>query len=225
MSVMHFAAGRMNAAKQAAGIERNDLILKEDDLPGRIENWHRESFKPAKDSEQLTENALVWTHSWIFQNDALSAYVSFDQAGFMHWHDLTVCYQGHDWTLASKSVQSDTDALESWPVVVAHLKKPDGASAMLVFSLFFDNGDPVDPRGYEVASSAEQGLKQMLGARFNRNRRTSKVSSIRQCQVFVPYSGRLTPEIEASIVSLHVQSRNAFRNKWLEHWHKDAKNF
>lgn len=224
MIAIQFLAGRMNAAKQRAGIERNDMVLKEDDLPGEIEHWNRALFTPAKAEEQLAEDQIVWTHSWSFQQDALSAHVAFDQAGFMHWHDLTVCYQGLGWTMTTKSVQSDTDELDRWPVCVAHFKKPDGSEAMLVFSLFFDNGDPVDPRGYEVANSAEEGLRRLLGARFARDMRTSKVASIRQCQVFVPYSGRLTPEIEDSIVNLHLQSREAFRNKWLEHWHTVAEN-
>ena len=224
MVATQFVSGRMNASKQPAGIDRNDIILNEDDLPGKIEDWKRKSFKPAKAADQVPEEQFVWTHSWSFQKAALSAYVAFDQAGFVHWHDLTVCYQGLGWTINTKSVQSDTDTMKKWPVVVAHLKKPDESSAMLVFSLFFDNGDPVDARGYEVAKSAEQGWKQLVGARFDRNRRTSTVASIRQCQVFVPYSGRLTPEIEASIVNLHLQSREAFRSKWLKDWHKDAEN-
>lgn len=215
---MQFVASRMDAAKQPAGIDRNDLVLEEDDLPGRIGNWNRVSFKPAETEEQLTENALVWTHSWNFQKDALSAYVAFDQAGFMHWHDLTVCYQGLDWTLTSERLVSNTETMNQWPVNVAQLKKPDGSAAMLVFSLFFDNGEPVDARGYEVANTAEEGWKRLLGARFEGNKRTSKVATIRQCQVFVPYSGTLTPEIEDSIVKLHLDSREAFRKKWLAHW-------
>ena len=224
MVAMHFVSRRMNASKQLAGIERNDIVLNVDDLPVEIENWNRTSFEPAKAVEQPTEDRIVWTHSWGFQKDALSAHVGFDQAGFMHWHDLTVCYQGLGWTMISKSVRSDTDTMDTWPVVVAHFRKPDESAAIVVFSLFFDNGDPVDPRGYEVANSADQGWKRLLGARFDRNKRTGTVASIRQCQVFVPYSGKLSTKIETSIVSLHMQSREAFRKKWLEHWHTESEN-
>lgn len=208
----------MNATKQAAGIERNDLVLKEDDLPVEIENWSRVSFVPAQAAEEQTEDALVWTHSWNFRKDRLSAYVAFDQAGFMHWHDLTVCYQALGWTMTSKRVVSNTEATDQWPVVVARLEKLDGTMAMLVFSLFFDNGDPVDARSYEVATTAEEGFKRLLGARFERNQRTSKVASIRQSQVLVAHTGTLSSDEEDSIIGLHLKSRESFRNKWLSHW-------
>ena len=58
----------------------------------------------------------------------------------------------------------------------------------------------------------------LLESRFESNRRTSKVASIRQCQVLVPYSGTLNSETEASIIALHLQTREAFRKNWLEHW-------
>ena len=215
---MQFVTARLNATKLPAGIERNYLILEEDDLPSEMERWTRASFTPAKKEEQLPEDQIVWTHSWNFQKDALSAYVAFDQAGFMHWHDLTVCYQGLDWTMTSKNVLSSTEETDQWPVVVAQLKKPDGSAAMLVFSSFFDNGDPVDARSYELAKTAEDGFMRLLGARFDGKTRTSKVASIRQCQVFVPYAGTLTPAIEDSIINLHLSSRESFRNKWLAHW-------
>jgi hypothetical protein len=218
MTAMQFVAGRMNATNQAAGIGRNDLVLAEDDLPDTIDKWQRVSFEPAKLLADQAEEQRVWTHSWGFQKDLFSAYVAFDQAGFMHWHDLTVCYQGLGWTITSKQVLSSTENLKEWPIVVAQLSKPDGSTAMLAFSSFFDNGDPVDARVYEVAKTAEEGFKRLLSGRFNGQQRTSKVASLRQCQVLFPYAGTLTSDMENSIIKLHLQSRQSFRDHWLAHW-------
>lgn len=218
MVAMQIVAGRMKAANDAAGVESNSLALKEHDLPVRIENWNRVSFEPAKVRDDQSEEQRVWTHSWGFQKDGLSACVAFDQAGFAHWHDLTVCYQALGWTMSSKSVLSSTAETDQWPVVVARIRKPDGSTAILLFSLFFDNGDPVDARGYDVARTAEEGFKRLLSGRFDRNRRTSQVASIRQCQVLVPYAETLTSDMENNIINLHLQSRESFRKKWLDHW-------
>jgi hypothetical protein len=220
MISLQFVTARMNAAKRAAGVERNDIVLNENDLPGEIDSWQQASFSPARGSESAKEDALVWTHAWTFQKDGMSAYVAFDQAGFMHWHDLTVCYEALGWRVASKQVVSNTAATERWPVVVAGLEKLDGTTAMLVFSLFFDNGDPVDARSYEVAATAGEGFKRLLGARFEGTQRTSKVASIRQSQVLVAHTGTLSSDEANSIINLHLQTRQSFRNTWLEHWRR-----
>ena len=101
------------------------------------------------------------------------------------------------------------------------MNRNETTSALLVFSLFFDDGDPVDARGYEAQDTSPNNFWRLLESRFESNRRTSKVASIRQCQVLVPYSGTLDSETKASIIALHLQTREAFREKWLKHWNSE----
>lgn len=131
---------------------------------------------------------------------------------------MTVCYRGLGWTLAAKSVLDSTPDTDPWPCVVARLNKTGTDSALLVFSLFFDDGDPVDPRDYETPETSGNGLWRQFESRFKSGRRKSTVGSVRQCQVLVPYSGTLDSETEASIIDLHLQTRDAFRKQWLAHW-------
>lgn len=211
--------GWIQATYEVAGTARNDLELNVDSLPDILGTWSKTSFERVSSGDGRNQNDRVWTHSWRFQKDRLSAYVAFDQAGFMHWHDLTVCYQGLGWSMDQKRVLSDADATEEWPVVSARLSKQDGSTALLLFSLFFDDGDPVDARAYELAGTVEDGFRRMLGARFDRNRRTSRIARLRQCQVFVQYTGELAPSTESSIVDLHLRTRKTFRDQWLTYWH------
>ncbi len=75
-----------------------------------------------------------------------------------------------------------------------------------------------DRNEVRTQDTSRNDLWRLLASRFDGNRRTSKVASIRQCQVLVPYSGTLNSETEASIIALHLQTREAFRKKWLQHW-------
>ncbi len=95
--------------------------------------------------------------------------------------------------------------------------------SLLVFSLFFDDGDPIDARRYEAPRSVEEGIGRLFKGRLDNNRRDSTVASVRQCQVFVPYSGTLDTEVTNSAIELHLNSRRAFRLKWLEHWNNGSR--
>ena len=220
------------AASKRPGPARGDLTLTADCLGTEYHEWTRKTFTPAPAPETLSEGTVAWTHSWTFERENQTALVAFDQADFAHWHDLTVCYKGIGWTLAEKSTVSpnapvtapahptDNHASTKWPYVVARLSKPGNVGALLVFSLFFDDGDPVDAGDYDTSKSAARGIRQMFADRLRNDRRTSTVASLRQCQVFMPHSGDLTDEQFEHAIALHLGTREAFRGRWLEHWHK-----
>ena len=206
-----------NTAQRPPGPVRGDIAFTQDALAPRIGHWEVTQFQVLS-PEELPEGQFWWTHSWNYTNGAFNSTVTFDQADFAHWHDLTVCYRGLGWTLAAKSVLDSTPDTDPWPCVVARLNKTGTDSALLVFSLFFDDGDPVDPRDYETPETSGNGLWRQFESRFKSGRRKSTVGSVRQCQVLVPYSGTLDSETEASIIDLHLQTRDAFRKQWLAHW-------
>ena len=203
---------------QPPGPARGDLSLMQTALPQQIGDWRFVSFE-VQSPEQLPQGQFWWTHRWDYSNDDLSSTVTLDQANFMHWHDLTVCYQAIGWTVTDKRVIDGDNEHEVWPCVVAHLKKGGTESAMLVFSLFFDDGDPVNARDYEALATSRKDFGQLLGSRFEKKeRRTSSVAGVRQCQVLVPYRGALDSETESGIVALHLQTREIFRDEWVNHW-------
>ncbi len=100
------------------GLDRGDVILTEECLLACLGEWRRRDFTPAPSPELLSEKQTAWTHSWTFQRDNLFALITFDQADFMHWHDLTVCYQGNGWTVSNKSTclrESEDSDLNTQP--------------------------------------------------------------------------------------------------------------
>jgi hypothetical protein len=200
------------------GPERGDLSLSRDSLPQQIGEWKITAFE-VQSPEQLPQGQFWWTHRWNYQSGALNSTVTLDQANFQHWHDLTVCYQGLGWNVTNRRVADGYSHTEDWPCIVAQMKKNQTESAVLVFSLFFDDGDPVNAREYENAAMTPKDLGQLLESRFgDKPRRTSSVASVRQCQVLVPYEGSLDSEAESHIVTLHLKTREIFRDKWVKHW-------
>ena len=200
------------------GPARGDLSLSRDSLPQQIGEWSNTAFA-VQSPEQLPQGQFWWTHRWNYANGALNGTVTLDQANFKHWHDLTVCYQSLGWTVTDRHVADGHNPTENWPCIVAHMRKSETQSAMLVFSLFFDDGDPVNARDYETAATTRRDLGQLLESRFgNKPGRTSSVASVRQCQVLVPYEGVLDTDAKSGIIALHLQTREIFRDKWIKHW-------
>lgn len=209
---------RQSEENKPPGPERGDLALSRDSLPQQIDEWINTGFE-VQSPEQLPQGQFWWTHRWNYANGFLNSMVTLDQANFEHWHDLTVCYQALGWIVTDKRVADGNSQTEDWPCIVAQMKKNPTESAVLVFSLFFDDGDPVDARAYETTATTRRDLGEIFKARLaDRPRRTSRVAGVRQCQVVVPYEGSLDRESESRIISLHLQTREIFRDKWVKHW-------
>ncbi len=203
---------------QPPGPARGDISLSRNALPQQIGDWKFAAFE-VQSPEQLPQGQYWWTHRWNYTIQDLNSTVTLDQANFMHWHDLTVCYQGIGWTVTDKRTADGNSQAADWPCIVAHLKKSETHSAMLVFSLFFDDGDPVNARDYTTAATASRDFWQLLESRFGGKKgRKSGVARVRQCQVLVPYEDVLDSETESSIVALHLQTREIFRDHWVKHW-------
>ncbi len=217
MFVVDVTSRNAEEKKSAPGIERGDLRLAADDLPTTLGRWTRNGFTPPPEASQLPEGQFWWSHLWQYSNGELTGTVSFDQAEFEHWHDLTVCYQANGWSPKERHVvEKEVDGIV-WPCVVVRLQKENDESALLVFSLFFDDGDPVDAQAYVGQRPSDEGfLKNLVTRMNNKKTRNSTVSGVRQCQVLTPYSGQLSSQSETDILDLHNQTRAAFRRTWLQ---------
>lgn len=230
MVAMQFVAGRMKPEKQRPGPERNDLVLRQEDLPSEIHGWKQSSFEAATPVEQLTEGQFSWTHSWNYAKPPINAYVAVDQADWTSWHELTICYQAIGWTLADRKVVEVKDAGEiRWPAVVATLTKPSSEKATLVFSMFGDDGTPLESPFSGIPpreeSATDRSVADNLANRLNYeppslNRplaANTNFERVVQCQIFLQHTQDLPETVIQDLIKLHHQTRLSLRSAWLHH--------
>ena len=216
------------------GPERGDLALTADALPTELAGWKQIQFKPAEVPDDLPDGQFWWVHAWGYTDGEVACTVSLDQADWTAWHDLTVCYQAVGWKLEDRKVldipypQGGT-----WHAVTADFSDSSGRRAFLVFSLFGDDGTPMDSPWQGMlseggsAQTGDGGFAKRLADRFkpatsvpqpvhkkiNHNR-------VLQSQVFLAYSGTLSIERREKLIQLHLESRPYFQDAWNQHWAK-----
>lgn len=201
------------------GVVGEDWDAPVDVLPEDIHGWVRTSYTPGSPTDELPEGQSWWTHQWTYAHTELrvAARVAMDQATFRGWHELTQCYQGNGWTLGNRSVDVRSNA-KGWPLVVAELSKQPNESGILVFSLFYEDGEPVFPVEYGLI---DQPATDLTGRLLNRKRNAikGKKSETRrsiQCQTLAVRSNSHSKlQIEA-IVQLHIDSRGRLKQGWLD---------
>jgi len=200
-------------AKQSPGAERGDIFLEDSALPDEIGSWRKASPVSVVPPNELPDWQYWWTHSWQYQQSELRALVAMDQADWVYWHELTVCYESNGWTLNERQVMRGTEA-DGWPFVVANISNPDGRSAIIAFSMFTDTGEAGDPPDFFSADDhAAVNLTGRLQQRAN-HQRNSLPRRLLQCQIFVPYRGKRKDAIQAEATSLHLATRAQFRDHW-----------
>jgi hypothetical protein len=230
MVVMQFVSGRMQPEKQRPGTERNDLVLRQENLPTEIHGWKQSSFEAAKPAEQLTEGQFWWTHSWNYVKPPVAAYVALDQADWKSWHELTVCYQAVGWTLVDRRVVDVSDSPENhWPAVVATLEKLPLEKATLIFSMFGQDGTPLVSPFSGIPPKRESTTDRTVTDNFaNRiNYEPPPVNSaltanttfdrVIQCQVLIQHTQDLPEAAVQDLIDLHHQTRISLRSAWLNH--------
>jgi hypothetical protein len=199
-----------NAAK-TPGQERGDLVLTEDSLPANIESWQRTRFEPPLPPEELPENQYWWTHSWQYQRSGATALVSFDQADWHGWHELTECYLANGWTMDQRTTGSDLlPPDKDWSYVCASLKRSDTDRCLVVFSMFFEGGNPVEPRGSLFGQRyGDDTFAERMQRRAEYNPAAAELTGMRafQCQVYAPFRGNLTDEFTSQVIKLHTEAR------------------
>ena len=207
-----------------AGPDRGDVILQEDSLPDLIGDWQRLKFIPAKTPESLTVGVYWWVHQWIYGRNNQNAIVSFDQLGEDQWHELTYCYRTQDWVIVQRDVYEDLEQGGQYIAVKMH--REDGELAVLVFSVFFEDGQWAVPPTVNLSRMNEfNPANPRLGDRMRG--RVDPISSFAepvsghdralQCQVLISCNETNFAETLDSAVHLHLESRLRFRAGWLKH--------
>jgi hypothetical protein len=206
---------------QRPGTERGDIRLAQESLPEFCAGWKRIGFTPPDEVDHLPEGQFWWVHQWLYSKDGRTAGVCFDQLGLNDWHELTVCYQALGWRLVDRSVQTARlrEAAEDWKYVVATLENATGQQAILVFSLFYDDGSPVEPETAALSlfeATQPESTRPTMAERIFRNPQPRVVHTRSlQCQVFAEVRSTHTDELK-NIIELHIASRLSFRQTWLE---------
>lgn len=192
------------------GPARGDIELPENCLPKTINDWKNSSFT----SPDKTETDRVWATSWAYHSDHGTALVSFDQAAYTGWHELSNCYVAIGWE--HKTRNSFMPSEHGWPYVVSTFTTKTGQTAVVIFSLFYDNGDFAHPPTNSLSRPTDQknDVLDRLGGRFSELHPVNlRQDPTRQCQVlFIGHE--ITDQIKDAVTELHLESRERF----LQHW-------
>lgn len=202
--------------KQTPGPARGDMVLQDSDLPEELAKWSKSARLSVTPPEDLPDWQYWWTHTWNYKNETASALVALDQADWVYWHELTVCYESNGWTLDDRVVVVDQTSAD-WPFVIANLTNPDGRRALIVFSMFTGEGQSACPPDYFVNSDEQE---QSLADRFSQrlNHETNVLPErLLQCQVLLAYRDTLTDELRSEATALHLASRDRFMELCRQH--------
>lgn len=218
MVATQYFSTRVNSTRQRPGIERGDVVLQQNDLPIEIHGWRQTAFEPAKPAEDLPKGQFWWTHVWNYTNGTQNCVVTFDQADFTTWHELTICYRATGWELTKREVVSrESTAIGRWDIVIAHFKRGSLEKAVLMFSLFNADGRPVQSPDFGDISTMTDDVN--LWERFQHRIAADPESYERvlQCQVFVPLQQNLSGESIENLLLMHNDTRERFRDVWTKH--------
>lgn len=205
------------------GAARGDLILKESSLPAELAGWKLHQFVPATAAESLPQGQFWWVHLWQYIRGPVYSLVAFDQLGDSQWHELTHCYYNQGWKVALRTIVNETD--DQWPYVVAEFEKGPRERAVLVFSLFYEDGSPASPPSVNLlrlnSGSRKPGFTERAHDRVDPvieyDNPFAVHSRVLQSQVFVPGVTTEFAETRQAAIELHLQARILFRGHWLKH--------
>jgi len=198
----------------SAGPSRGDIRLAEDVLPTELHGWIVVAFQEPNEGD--VSGVIGWSHSWTLQKDQRQVLVSFDQVGFMGWHELTQCYEATGWTLSDRQVQpaAHSPSSDNWSYVQARLGKPSGERAVLMYSIFNGDGDAVAP--VDDPNQTAGFFDRQKQAPVTRRKASAEASRCLQVQLLIP-SGKQFPEAYREELSrLHFETREIIRRHWIE---------
>lgn len=201
----------------SAGIARGDIRLNEDAIPTEVDGWNVVAFQEPKEGD--TAEGIGWGHSWTFQKNQRHVLVSFDQVGFMGWHELTGCYQAAGCTLADRKVMSGKRdrATDTWGYVQATLMTASGEQEVLMYSIFNGLGEPVEPPDSTLPDKSN-GLFDRLSQKNRLIKLGTNPESNRclQVQLLIPSGKEISDADHAALKQLHFQTREIFRQYWMK---------
>ncbi|MDB4614415.1 exosortase U [bacterium] len=189
----------------ASATNATDVVrLREADLADLGTDWHTTDFQ--SETRGTGSQWGPYSDTWSVQSSQRLYAVDFSYP-FSGWHDLTVCYVGIGWQVASRQV-IDGD----WPYVVAMLNKSGGETGCVVFSAFRHEGEAVDP-GLRLAGGLSDRARR---AAFTWQQTLNpKSNSTYQAQVHFSADEPISEEMVQRAVDLHLTSRKQLRDRFV----------
>lgn len=160
----------------------------------------------------------------MYQKDNAQALITLDQLGESGWHELTYCYHGSGWQIDTRTNLYDADSDGAY--VLVELSRKSGEQAILLFSVFFEDGTWGTPPDVMMDKINDVDLKPgFLGRMQNRVDPTITFGSedaghdrALQCQTLLSFNGQLADGLLEELLVLHLSTRKIFREQWLGHY-------
>lgn len=196
-----------------------DKTSADDDLTKWHDGLRRDSSVETTERQSDEQNVIYRT-----PNDKTAAIVSFDQLGGDQWHELTYCYRILDWTIHNRTEYEDADG---GAYIVAELRKEPNEVALLVFSVFFEDGTWATPptvnlnnlnQWNQATGVLDKATERIAPPQFQAPRFTSPSSGhtrALQSQVLVANADSNIESRLSAAIELHLESRQRFRSEWL----------
>ncbi len=184
------------------------LTLKADVLPANIAGLQRSGFT---EQERNREDVFgQYSRIYTFQDQQGNSYVvSCDFPFGPDWHDLTVCYRGVGWELREMAVSiAASDSELPWSYVESAFSKPDGSAAWLVYSVFDEFGERVNPPARSFLTEIWRSLE--------RKHRYAQRTRLFQVQVWTTSLGTVSTAQREAAQKLLVEARERIRNSVIQ---------
>jgi hypothetical protein len=221
--VVFQAISKKPEASRKPGPARGDLVLTRDSLPATLAEWQQVAFEAAPAPEDLAQGQFWWVHRWKYARENNLAIVSFDQLGENQWHELTYCYRNQNRTIEKRDVYEDPNTRGKF--VVATMRGEPGDLAVLVYSVFFEDGQWATPPSVNLGLLNTKKSRDTLVGRAQQRFQPiidftdADVGHERalQCQVLVGCDEASLQSAINSAIEMHLKSRSRFRDFWLAH--------
>lgn len=128
------------ASQSTAWGSVSDMAFPQDTLAKQINGWQQTEFNTRH--RDPTDLRGEFTSSWVYEKDDQKIYLTVDHP-FSEWHELPRCYEtkGDTW---NDSIITEEDTFPE-KRVDADLIMADGTQASLMFTMFRDNGQIIEP--------------------------------------------------------------------------------
>jgi hypothetical protein len=187
----------------AQSLERA-LAIQADVLPSNLAGLQRTGFA----EQERTSDDVFGHHSRVYSyrdQQGNSYAVSCDFPFGPEWHDLTVCYRGVGWEIRELAVSTAPSGGDApWNYVESAFVKPDGSAAWLVYSVFDEFGERVNPPTRSFVSEIWRSLE--------RKHRYAQRTRLFQVQVWTTAPGTVRPAQREAAQKLLAEARERIRN-------------
>ncbi len=174
-------------------------------------DWTREKYEV----EQRERNSEWGSRSsrWVMKSSNFSPpmelTISLDYP-FSGWHELTGCYRGNGWVMEKREILASEFAPD-WHVVVGRFRLPTGLNGLLMFSMFDEDGQPVqtvvdDVRRMNFIQRSVAALQKRL------NKEYGPLPQTYQVQVFIDTVEELNDDAIKVLLENYVRFREMIRH-------------